>query len=469
MSKQRKAWLWLVIGLGLMGLACSLSTELPPTLVPSTPIATITPEQAFAPPTLAPQPFAITPPPQAPAATPVNIIRPYNLDQVSTERMMGNINTLVSFESRHVLSTASTTTGIAAAERWITNQLNEIRASSPFPDIRIDVYAHQFQYEFAGQQLIPSNVIMAVTGTDAAAGVVIIGAHYDTMSQAWTTGDNYQPGANDNASGVSAVLEIARHMVMQRNRATLVFVFFAAEETGRQGSLAFVNDYIKVQNIPVVAVFNLDSIGSPLGVRGERFDNKMRLYSEGPNDGANSRQLARMVHFAALNYLPNMVVEVRDATDRSGRWGDHMSFSDVGYPAVRLVEGADDPLVFHTPRDTVDRVDPLYLQRTTQVALAAVELMANGPNPPTLKPLRPSATDPASLTLEWSYSPFCASYIIALRRPDSLVYDRFFSVEGGALSVSSGEFKNYGWVTVGCVDTQGRLGRLAPELPVPTS
>jgi len=444
-------------------LACSLSAEPLPTLAPSVPQSTITPQAGIQPPTL--QPLDIAPPSGVVQSAPSAATSPTSVDLVDANRMLNDINTLVSFQSRHILSTPGTSTGILAAQNFLINELKAIAATSPNEYLQIDVYPHQFRMEWGGQEVFPSNVVMAVQGTDAAAGVVMLTAHYDTALQQWFEGNGFQPGANDNGSGVAALLELARVSVLKPHRATIVFVFFSAEETGRQGSQAFVQDFIKAQNIPVVAVMNLDIVGSTLGRRGERLDTSMRLFSEGPNDGSTSRQLARAVHVAAGRFVPEMTVNVEDRTERSGRWGDHMSFSEQGYPAVRLIEMADDSTVVHTNRDTIDRIDPNYLRKTTQVTLAALEMLADGPNPPTLRSMIPSASDPSSLTLEWSHSPYCHSYVVALRRPDSLVYNEFYTVEATALSW--GGFKNFIAVTVACVDSDGRLGRFAPELVIP--
>ncbi len=459
-----KTQLLLFIGLlVVVSLACSLTTEAPPTLAPSTPLSTITPESALAPPTVEAQPFAVE--------APVGIVQPgsetitplESIEMVNAERMIENIKTLVSFETRHVLSSPAPNRGIKAAENWLLEELKAIAATSPNPEIRIDVYSHTFPMEWADQQVFPSNVIMAVTGTDAAAGVIIVTTHYDTALQNWFVGDSYQPGANDNGSGVAALLELARIMVQKPRRATIVFVLFAAEETGRQGSQAFVQDFIQAQNIPVVAVINMDIIGNPTGRRGERYDDSMRIFSAGPNESSPSRQIARMIDVAVTRYVPGMSLIIEDRLDRAGRWGDHMSFSEEGYPAIRLIEAADDPTIAHTTRDTIELIDIHYLRRTTQVALAALEMLADGPNPPTLRPLRPSTTDPGSMILEWSHNPVCQSYVVALRGFGSLRYDEFYTVQA-TTSLAWGGFKNFEAVTVSCVDGEGRIGRFAPEL-----
>lgn len=472
MSKNKLPLYFVILLLVQAMLACSLVSEAPPTLAPSTPLSTITPAGVLAPPTLQSQNFVVTPPASTGGGTTTaaGIVTPASLALVDAQRMMFDIQTLVSFETRHIASTSSPEKGIGAARNYLMAEFEKIRQSSPYPDL-IQVFPQPLRKEFNGKNLTPENIIMAVTGTDAAAGVVVVTAHYDTISQNFTVADNYQPGANDNGSGVAAVLELARIVVQQRYRATIVFVLFSAEETGRDGSQWFVEQYIQPLQIPVVAVLNLDIIGSPTGRRGERYDNQMRVYSAGPNESSSSRQIARMVQFATSRYLPEMSVEVQDRVERSGRWGDHMSFSDKGYPAVRLIEAADDATIAHTPNDTDDRIDPNYLRRTTQATLAALELLAMGPNAPTLKPLYPSSSDANTMVLEWSHNPFCATYLIALRRPGSLIYDEIYPIQG--TSVAWGDFKNYESVTVGCIDSQGNLGRFAPELiitpPVTTS
>jgi len=444
-------------------LACTVATQTLPTLAPSTPMSTITPAASIQLPTL--EVSAVQPTVTIVQAQPVLPIPSNDIDLVNPDHMMNDINTLVNFQSRHVLSSPSSTTGIQAAQNYLLETLKEIAATSPNEFLQIDVYLHQFQMDWGGRELIPANVIMAIQGTDAAAGVVMVTAHYDTSLQSWYEGDAYQPGADDNGSSVAAILELARIMVQKPHRATLVFVLFAAEETGRQGSQAFVHDFVQANNIPLVAVINLDIIGSPLGRHDERYDDTMRVYSEGPNETSVGRELARLVDVAAQRYVPEMTIVVEDRIDRYGRWSDHMSFTENGYPAIRFIQMADDTTIAHTTRDTIDRVDPIYLQHTTQVTLATLEILTDGPNPPTLRYLQTSANDPSILTLEWSHNSGCQSYILALRKTGSLVYDEFYSID--TTSLSWGGFKNFETVTVACVDLNGTFGRFAPEISIP--
>jgi hypothetical protein len=448
-------------------LACSITAEAPPTLAPSTPVIaqTITPETPIEAPPLqvTANPIAV---PTTAIQTQANVVYiPTSLQQVDPNRMMRDIETLVGFQTRHILSSPGPTTGIQAAQTFLTEELKAIAASSPNTFLQIDVFPHQFEMEWGGQTIYPSNVVMAIQGTDASAGVVMVTAHYDTALQNWFDGDSFQPGANDNGSGVAAVLEMARILVQEPHRATIVLVLFTAEETGRQGSQAFVGQFIQAQNIPLIAHLNMDIIGSPSGRNGERNDSMMRIFSAGPNDNSASRQLARLAHVATTRFLEGMTLQVEDRLERSGRWGDHMSFSEAGYPSVRFIEANDNATIAHTTRDTIDKIDPNYLRRTTQVVLATVEILADGPNPPSLRPLSPSTSDPNSLVLEWSLNPICQSYVVALRRTESLTYDEFYSVQ--ATSLAWNGFRNFASVTVACIDGEGRLGRFAPELAIP--
>lgn len=456
-----------IISLLLVSLACSITSEPPPTLAPSTPVivSTITPETAIEAP-----PLQVTANPIAVPTTSIqsqaNVVYiPTSLEQVDPNRMMADIQTLVSFQSRHILSTPNTTTGSQAAQTFLIDTLKGIAATSPNTFLQIDVYPHQFEMEWAGQTVYPANVVMSIQGTDASAGVVMVTAHYDTALQNWFDGDSYQPGANDNGSGVAAILEMARILVQKPHRATIVLVLFTAEETGRQGSQAFVQQFIQAQNIPLIAQMNLDMVGNPSGRSGDRNAGMMRIFSEGPNDASPSRQLARLAQVAISRFLPTMTLQVEDRLERSGRWGDHMSFSEAGYPSVRFIESGDDPTIVHTNRDTIEKIDPTYLRQTTQAVLATLEILVDGPNPPSLRPLTNSSTDPNSLVLEWSHNPVCQSYVVALRRTDSLIFDEFYTVQATTLAWNG--FRNFATVSVSCIDTEGRLGRFAPELAIP--
>src|SRR5260221_579562 len=129
------------------------------------------------------------------------------------------------------------------------------------------------------------------------------------------------------------MLEFARILAPHKHRATLIFVAFAAEESGRQGSLAFVQNYLQAQDPPidVRGMINLDIVGSEVGPNGVVDRRTVRLFSAPPNESV-SRQLARRIALIANTYLFDVNVVLQSAEERAGRWGDHQSFSAAGYP-----------------------------------------------------------------------------------------------------------------------------------------
>ena len=137
-------------------------------------------------------------------------------------------------------------------------------------------------------------------------------------------------------------------------------MLFAAEEHGRFGSQAFVADVIEGQAVPLEAVLVLDMIGSPAAPDGTARTDRVRAYSAPPDDSP-SRQLAYAVAAIAGQHVPGITVTVQDTLDRNGRWGDHQSFSDAGYAAVRLIEPFDDPARMHNANDLPEHLDPAYL------------------------------------------------------------------------------------------------------------
>ena len=303
--------------------------------------------------------------------------------------------------------------------------------------------------------------MMFINGTDDGRGVVIIGAHYDTVSAVNPASANgYQPGANDNGSGVAAVMEIARIMAQRPHRSTLVFVLFSSEELNRDGSRAFVDQFILDFNIPVDAVINLDIIGSPTGPNGERYDNQMRVFAD-PNEFTNSRHLARLSEFSARYFVPNMNVNVQPTIDRPNRWGDHEIFSNAGFPAIRLIEQADDFNLVHTTRDNTDDIEIDYLRRTTQVALATMIVLADGPLPPTNIRI-----DPTTWRVDWLPTRDADSYVVALRRSGSLTFNQELTVNGTTFELA--ELQNFETLSIASVDGNGQMGIFSDEFIIPT-
>ena len=181
------------------------------------------------------------------------------------------------------------------------------------------------------------------------------------------------PGANDNASGVAAVLELARILSAAKYKATLIFALFSAEEIDRQGSRAFAA-WVQQSGIDLVAMINLDTIGNVHDFNGNINDQQLRIFSAPPNSTSPSRKLAREINLLAYNYELDIELQVQDAIDRENRWGDHFSFSELDYPAVRFINAHEEKRNAD-PTDTIEFIEPgLFAARHTGVIGGAAVL-----------------------------------------------------------------------------------------------
>src|ERR1043165_9832417 len=210
------------------------------------------------------------------------------------------------------------------------------------------------------QPTIITNIVATLKGSqpEAADRIYVVSGHYDSMCTSPTDAKCDAPGANDDASGTAAVLEMARVMAKYQFDATIVFMTVAGEEQGLLGSTYFAEQAEK-RHLRIEAMFTNDIIGSSLGGNGVRDPHTVRVFSEGvPSNetqqeattrrsvgGENdspSRQLARFIKEGAERYVPSMKVLMIYRRDRYGRGGDHQPFLERGYAAVRFTETNED-------------------------------------------------------------------------------------------------------------------------------
>ena len=450
-------WMLLVL------LACNISVDTndPPTLVPR-PTSTI-PTNTGLLPTLAPGSTQVAIISTPSSNSNINIPPTSNLypltNQVSASRMMDTIRRLESFYTRHVNSTQSDPNrGIGAAANYIFGEFEAIRQASPGS---VYTFQQDFELEWDDVRSIQRNIVLVVQGTEPGAGTVVVGAHYDSVGDSTLlSGTAFAPGANDNASGVSGIIEIARIVSQEQLRSTVIFVAFSAEEVGRKGSRVFA-DWIQSQNIDVIAMLNVDTIGSEDDRSGNR-STDIRVYSKGPNEASLSRQLARTTNFAAFNHGVGLEFVVQDAIDREDRYGDHFSFDELGYPAIRFIQALE-AKANADPTDTSEFIEPDYLQRTVQSLLIVTYTLADGPRPPQNITLRNQGGGLQQLL--WEPQIDAVSYVIALRWPNSLIYGQQF--ETSDTFVEWDQFGRYEGVAIAAKDNNGILGPLSAEYGLP--
>ena len=459
---SRFAWhlrRWLLPITLLITSACSFGSPPPPTLQVHEP--TLTPTQ--------PRPDTATPslPATTSAALPINPNLSAALALIQPDSLILTVSTLVDMHTRHVLSSSTKLAkGIAGARDWLLAEFTEIRTSNPKQPI--NVWTQDVRYSWNNKNIDSQNVVIVLQGTDVGAGVVLVGAHYDSITTNFLNGQTSAPGADENGSGIAALLESARIFAPQSHRATIMFVAFTGEETGRQGSRAFVKSYLQAQNPPIDlrAMINLDTIGSEIGPNGDVDPRTLRIFSAEPNDSP-SRQLARQLALTIKTYLNDVDPVIQSAEERSGQWSDHQSFREAGYPAIRFIQGLEDVSRQRTPRDTLDNIQPGYLMRVTRAALVSVATLADGPKPPTDLTLRPKPDDPATQTLIWTPVQDAAKYLITLRQAPSLYYDQIFTVEASPTpELSWTGFNRFATVAIASIDTTGQMGPLSPEVSI---
>ncbi|MGE3167103.1 MAG: M20/M25/M40 family metallo-hydrolase [Planctomycetota bacterium] len=207
----------------------------------------------------------------------------------------------------------------------------------------------------AGAAVSLRNVIGVLPGkrTDWASQSVVLGAHYDHLGRGWPdvregNAGSVHPGADDNASGVAVLIEVARALASQAAPdRTIVFVAFDGEEWGLKGSRHYVAQAGARPATAARAMINLDTVGR-LGAQ--------KLLVLGTNTATEWPHIVRGVGFTTG------VGADAVATDPGG--SDQVSFHEVGVPAVQIFTGAHAD--YHKPTDTVDKVDRDGL---TQVAV----------------------------------------------------------------------------------------------------
>ncbi|HEY3246445.1 MAG TPA: M20/M25/M40 family metallo-hydrolase [Phycisphaerae bacterium] len=284
------------------------------------------------------------------------------VEQIDSGRIQATILKLASFGTRHTLSDPENPArGIGAARRWIESEFRAIsEGSGGRLEVRLDGYRQRPDGRRVTRPVEIVNIVATLRGTqpESADRIYIISGHYDSICSDPKDSECDAPGANDDASGVAAVLEMARVMSPHEFEATLVFMAVAGEEQGLYGS-TYMARQAKARDWDVQGMITLDIVGSSTGADGTVDKGHVRVFSEGvpeteddearktrlatgnENDSA-ARQLARWIDESAELYVPQMDVVLIWRRDRFLRGGDHTPFAREGFPAVRMTEINED-------------------------------------------------------------------------------------------------------------------------------
>jgi hypothetical protein len=363
--------------------------------------------------------------------------------EISPKRIETYVKKLVSFETRHTMSdTTSETTGIGAARRWIKAEMERCGAGTSL-QVAFDSHIAPVSARISRPTEIV-NVVATLPGTQDASKerLYVVSGHYDSRNTDVMDATGKAPGANDDASGTAAVMEMACVMAKYKFDATLVFMTVAAEEQGLLGAGHWAKT-AREKNLNVAGMFTNDIIGSSRADDG-RVDNKqVRLFAQsipatkemsdavrqlvatgGENDSI-SRQLARHVKEQGERYVKGFKVSVIQRHDRYLRGGDHMPFLEQGFAALRFTEPNEDFSHQHQNLrtengkvygDLTDFVDYDYTAKVAKVNAAALASLALAPGAPAgVKVRTDKLVNDSTLVWQANPEPDVAGYRIVWR------------------------------------------------------
>ena len=363
--------------------------------------------------------------------------------EISSKRIENYVKKLVGFETRHTMSdTTSETTGIGAARRWIKAEMERCGAGTGL-QVAFDSHIAPVSARISRPTEIV-NVVATLPGTQDASKerLYVVSGHYDSRNTDIMDATGKAPGANDDASGTAAVMEMACVMAKYKFDATLVFMTVAAEEQGLLGAGHWAKQ-AREKNLNVAGMFTNDIIGSSRADDG-RVDNKqVRLFAQsipatkemsdavrqlvatgGENDSI-SRQLARHVKEQGERYVKGFKVSVIQRHDRYLRGGDHMPFLEQGFAALRFTEPNEDFSHQHQNLrtedgkvygDLLDFVDYDYTAKVAKVNAAALATLALAPAAPSgVKVRTDKLVNDSTLLWQANPEPDLAGYRIVWR------------------------------------------------------
>ena len=366
---------------------------------------------------------------------------------VSADNIRQDIETLVSFGTRHTLSeTSSDTRGIGAARRWIETEFRNISAACGGC---LEVFTVSDVVSGANRVPEPTEIVDVVAilrGTRDPDRIVLMSGDIDSRVSDPMNSESESPGANDNASGMAGVMEAARVLSQHRFPGSIAFVGLSGEEQGLFGG-AILAEYAIANDWQLNAVLNNDMIGNITGSNGVTDNSSARVFSEGTRyvetedearqrrfqggevDSA-SRNLARYVDRMADLYIPNLDIMMIYRLDRFGRGGHHRPFNEAGFPAVRIMETNENYTQQHQDiriedgiayGDVIEHVNFDYAAKLTALNTVTLASMALAPAPPANVEIA-GAVRP-STTLSWQKVPGAVAYRVHWRLTTSPTWD----------------------------------------------
>lgn len=335
------------------------------------------------------------------------------IGEISADSIRDYIFALSAFHTRHSLSdTSSDMRGIGAARRWVARKLRQF---SNRHHANMEVTLDPFtvlpgpRHPRVPYPVTMKNVLGVLWGADPQdPRVLLVSGHLDSRNSNVMDSLGRAPGANDDASGVAVVLELARVMSQKKFPCTIIFMAVQGEEQGLLGARHMAG-VLKNKGANLVAMLNNDIVGNTLASEtGVRNDKTIRVFSEmipafetddqtaarkalkAENDSP-SRQLARYIKQTGEVYVRDFSVTLSARPDRFLRGGDHTPFNQLGFTAVRFTEFHENFRHQHQDvrkenqiqyGDLPEFVDYAYAANVARINLATLASLAKAPGSP---------------------------------------------------------------------------------------
>jgi hypothetical protein len=358
-------------------------------------------------------------------------------------RLKATVEKLVSFGTRHTLSSASDPKrGIGAARGWAAKEFAAISRTCG-GCLKVESVSERFTGARVPNGADVVDVLAIQRGTGDASQVVIVAAHIDSRVSDVMDATSDAPGANDNGSGSALVIEAARVLAGQKFDGTIVYALLSGEEQGLLGGKLLAST-ARARGWQVRAMLNNDIVGNTTGQNGRIVADRVRIFSEGirsaedvkagltrrgigGEDDGPSRALAKAIDgIAEANPQIGLDVFAVRRPDRFGRGGDHTPLLEAGYPAVRFSVGIENydrqhqDLRVEAGRDygdTVKGMDFAYLAKVTALNVATLRVLADAPDAPATVSLDGALS--MDTRVMWDAVPGARAYRVYWRRADA--------------------------------------------------
>ena len=394
---------------------------------------------------------------------------------ISAARIRETDSVLVSFGTRHTMSdTVGNTRGIGAARRYLFAKLRGYsKACGGCLRVEYDPALLEMRGHLDHPMVNVVNVLAWLPGRDTSR-VLVMGGHYDScvcsradlgaLARFEATQD--APGADDDGSGTSAVVELARVFSSRFPRGLATSVIFAAysgEEEGLYGS-THLAQRLHAAGYKVVSAFTDDIVGNVVADDGTVDSTSVRIFGADPDNGP-SRELARYAWAAGAIYNPGFRILPVFRLDRISRGGDHSPYVSLGDPGLRFTERLENYKRQHLPTDDFAHVNFGYVANVARLNASIVGSLANAPAPPAALARRDQASGGQKWMVSWRESSGATGYEVLFRRTTAPTYEKIYQA-GAATSFLLPDQLDDGWAAVRAIGANGHRS-LASAVPPP--